>query len=138
LLECLDGDLKQNNKPAFLKISAVTDYENFESPTAADISTTVKLNSVVPKLAKNEGDTGSVTNEFFILYSAFGVGGNTATVYPKVFMLCDSSKNELAKVTIAKDDSLAIDPTQMNYSLLIDWSISFKNPDPVVEAVEVT
>lgn len=135
LLECLAGNLKQDNRPAFLKIGAVKSTDDFEGdPT---ISPVTKINSISVDAAK-EGDEGRATNKFFVLYSAFGTGDNTEPVYPKVFTLQDNSRRTLAEVQLTKQTTLEIDPKQMNYSLLIDWSIGFKNPDPVIEEPEVT
>ena len=136
LLECLKGDLKQNNRPTYLKVLAVKTTEDFDSVTPS-IAATVKLNSVVVDLS-TEGaqEEGRAINKFFMLYSAFTSGGNTSSVYSKIFTLQDSSSNTLAEVELTKQTTLEIDPKQMNYSLLIDWSIGFKNPDPIVKEPE--
>lgn len=139
LLDCLAGDLKQNNRPAYLQIGAVTDINTFDAKTPSVFATTklnnVSINSYIADGQGNITTQGNITNQFYMLYSAFATGGDSSSVYPKVFILKDSGGGELAEVSLTKQTTIEIDPNLMNYSLLIDWSISFQNP--TLEALEV-
>lgn len=139
LLECLAGDLQQNNRPAYLQIKAVKSRDGFDTETPSVCATT-KLNniSINRYAADDQGNIttqGNITNQFYMLYSAFATSVGNDSVYPKVFILKDSKGQELAEVSLTSQTTIEINPTLMNYSLLIDWSISFQNP--TVEALEV-
>lgn len=140
LLECLAGDLKQNNRPAYLQIKAVRkeNINNFDTDVP-DVVATAKLNNIsinryVADAQGNITTQGKITNQFYMLYNAFATGGSGSLVYPKIFILQDNNGSTLAEVSLTSQTTIEIDPSLMNYSLLIDWSISFQNP--TAEALE--
>lgn len=120
LVQALNGDLKTNYVPSALQIST----RNTANKTITHTATI--------SIQQTEIDEHNITFGFYVKFSQLGSlqgSGNWQIIGLK---LQGQTEQSLAEIDLSDNPFTGIDPRQVSYSLLVDWTIGFKNATATV------
>ena len=136
LVNCLSGQLEENNRPNFIRLLGIDPNNQQPQPKYISLTSHIKAAKIAtePAIEPNNDSAANITYSFLVPYSMLQTTNTKMYIYKAQLLnnTTDTSAQICAQADISVPDGFerpALDRSKPDYSLVIDWKLSIANKE---------